>query len=1056
MTISKTTVTGPIFLPNCEKPEQSRIVFELSSWDREDGEATFVSGPYVGEIDENGDFSVELYSNTEGENGVVYRASVVYLTIDGTFKREFLGSFSLTGVGPIQLSEIEFTNEFQVNTFDVLSNVASFAASARIDAEFASSVRIQINEDLADILIASGDVLLASSVAVAAKNTAQAVLSTITNLPGDRYETIAEGVDVTNGVASGEYFILIPSNPNESIQLYLNNAGTASLKAQYPSNSLVRSLEEKMSIKSKHGYPADVTSSGGHQTSTTEFVFADPVTKTGQVKEIEFWAESTTSFAVKIWSRSGSVFTLVDSETVTPALGRNILDTNLEVVEGYYIGFYGGSVSFSIDTADGSGWYGGSEGVPSDSTTNTGARLFFRYTIWESSTGFQELSAYIDDVEERVGVFEDRAKKQSSNNLYNPLAPSNTKSSYIVATVGSVAGGLDNFAVVGACAVTAGKKYRIDLKDVINIWKIYEHPSASIHFYSDETITADNNVKSSPVGVDDLYVSPGGQYMTFTVPAGASHVGFTANRISETMYDADYEELFEGISMTEGWGDRTMEYPPVPEEVQSDVVVQKEGDFLYTRTNYRPGSDLVTKLNVGYGESTDTNGVIDIDGMRLIATNELLSSTKEAWEASNIIINYGGDSSPPFKFNYMYLGGGHGIVSTQINKVGHGKTNADVGSTYVDDSSKNWIITKRLSADAFVITAENTGTADSWFINGSPSGDLTHVSDGTDVTTVTPDSIAGYQLAPITQDYRLVMLMDDKHRITEDGVYVGSKMSLIESYGIPNAASVLDDVVLNVGSLDNPVYNKPSIPTQIDVQTAYTLDFSGIFEVVYTTTDLQEYYVNYHGGMQHQKMNLDTPDNLTYFVPRCSTGSFATGFEQGNILTTQYVVSADFDDQSNPPDRFYQIVKRGAIPRHGFMIGYSKNTGLDRSDLSVAFFTPSSSLKMYPYAVDDGTDGTTATPGTVREVTGFFGAFDPNRDQDFSAKVLFRDAGKHSLYLHGLSALTNKWVSLPERFIGLPVTVTHSVGITTQSTIVSTKGVLVNSTSGGELEILIG
>lgn len=132
MAVSKTTITGPVYLPNCQKPEEARIVFELSSWDREENEAVFVTGPYVGDMDEYGDFEVELFTTTKGVNGVVYRASVVYVTITGEHKREYIGYFTLLGDGPFCLADLDIVSEYTPHTFDALTEIADHVRELRL------------------------------------------------------------------------------------------------------------------------------------------------------------------------------------------------------------------------------------------------------------------------------------------------------------------------------------------------------------------------------------------------------------------------------------------------------------------------------------------------------------------------------------------------------------------------------------------------------------------------------------------------------------------------------------------------------------------------------------------------------------------------------------------------------------------------------------------------------------------------------------------------------------------------------------------------------------
>jgi len=137
MAVTQTTVTGPIYIPNLTKPENAKIVFELSSWDREEGEATFVTGPFVGAIDENGDFSVNLFTTTEGTNQAVYHVSVTYLTMTGQYTRECIGTVALSGPGPYNLADLDFIDPNTTASFDLLAEVR--AKNLNMDSVLAAS-----------------------------------------------------------------------------------------------------------------------------------------------------------------------------------------------------------------------------------------------------------------------------------------------------------------------------------------------------------------------------------------------------------------------------------------------------------------------------------------------------------------------------------------------------------------------------------------------------------------------------------------------------------------------------------------------------------------------------------------------------------------------------------------------------------------------------------------------------------------------------------------------------------------------------------------------------
>lgn len=145
MPVSLTTLTGPIYMPNGATPVGGRVSFELSSWDREEGEALIVSGPIYSNIDENGQFSVELFTTTEGVNTVNYKMYVLWEDSELTqsyvndvyvnfptphYTKKYIGSFALAGAGPFQVSDLNIVSELELNSFDVLLECQAYAVAA--------------------------------------------------------------------------------------------------------------------------------------------------------------------------------------------------------------------------------------------------------------------------------------------------------------------------------------------------------------------------------------------------------------------------------------------------------------------------------------------------------------------------------------------------------------------------------------------------------------------------------------------------------------------------------------------------------------------------------------------------------------------------------------------------------------------------------------------------------------------------------------------------------------------------------------------------------------
>ena len=142
MAVSLTTITGPVYLPNGATPIGGRVSFELSSWDQEEGEALIISGPVYSTIDENGQFSVELYTSTAGVNSVHYRMFVIWEDSQlsesyvndiyvGTptphYTKKYIGSFALSGLGPFQVSDLNIVSETNNSSFDAYLEMKAFA-----------------------------------------------------------------------------------------------------------------------------------------------------------------------------------------------------------------------------------------------------------------------------------------------------------------------------------------------------------------------------------------------------------------------------------------------------------------------------------------------------------------------------------------------------------------------------------------------------------------------------------------------------------------------------------------------------------------------------------------------------------------------------------------------------------------------------------------------------------------------------------------------------------------------------------------------------------------
>lgn len=133
MTITTRRVRGIIVLPDGTVPRNGRVTYQLSGWDREDGEAV-VMGPITVTLDDDGVFDDYLWCTDTGDNGRVYLGVVAWH--DGTARRELPIRFDVqSGVGTQPFVPSWVVGDLPESTqADALAQCLAAAAGASADA----------------------------------------------------------------------------------------------------------------------------------------------------------------------------------------------------------------------------------------------------------------------------------------------------------------------------------------------------------------------------------------------------------------------------------------------------------------------------------------------------------------------------------------------------------------------------------------------------------------------------------------------------------------------------------------------------------------------------------------------------------------------------------------------------------------------------------------------------------------------------------------------------------------------------------------------------------
>lgn len=152
------TVVGPVTLPDGTVPVNGRIIFTLSSWDKEPNESVYIPGPLSVPLDSSGNFSCNLFSNNVGENSTVYKVSVIHGTDRETIVETYIATVALSGTGTVKLSNLDMVPEWTPNTVDVLALCLAAEAGAESAQVAAAASAVAAQNALTATLDVAGDV----------------------------------------------------------------------------------------------------------------------------------------------------------------------------------------------------------------------------------------------------------------------------------------------------------------------------------------------------------------------------------------------------------------------------------------------------------------------------------------------------------------------------------------------------------------------------------------------------------------------------------------------------------------------------------------------------------------------------------------------------------------------------------------------------------------------------------------------------------------------------------------------------------------------------------
>jgi hypothetical protein len=488
--------------------------------------------------------------------------------------------------------------------------------------------------------------------------------------------------------------------------------------------------------------------------------------------------------------------------------------------------------------------------------------------------------------------------------------------------------------------------------------------------------------------------------------------------------------------------------------------VIKSGDNIYLRMPWDNTYDLVEALNTKdslvYG--TD-NKVFNPKWLALI----LKSAPDSNMFGTLIVLKYEDDDACPYNYNGDYIGGNHGAnFAYKITVTAHDKTNADIGSEWLDSSNHKFYIVKIIDANNILILSENSSSTDIWSFYVPSGTTLTHSANATHTVIMNFTSPTKTAIFPAIKNQTKQYLLDGITPITVNGTYVCKTFVVQNNYEITHIPSLIEYLKTHIGTT---TLDDTSMETSAEVQITYTYK-RGCCTINSKFTPKKDILLNYVGFTQSYASEIPASGTLNMYIPKTKVNNGHDFKSIKNITswsTSLEFTKAYWEDSNNPPDRFMQFAKDSGGNKYsnfGFMIGYAPigigNPSV-RKNLIDSAIEVSASKKMYSKGISKNNNtyvGDIVPKNSTFEMTCF---------RTISRYALDNSATNISWYYVGNDIYLMldyhcdviKTLALPKDFVGKNIEVVEKTStFTIFDTVVSDDGINIATTGGYAYAVL--
>lgn len=548
----------------------------------------------------------------------------------------------------------------------------------------------------------------------------------------------------------------------------------------------------------------------------------------------------------------------------------------------------------------------------------------------------------------------------------------------------------------------------------------------------------------------DLILGPNGagatggvQWLIFTIPLGSGITFFGTHLLTGYLaHDTAYfDRVRKSVTM----------YAVAKKTDGGNVGVTKAGSTIYVRGALSETKDIVQQIQLSSGN----NNTVNVQGAR--TCDKRIVDDASAWTTGTVLVTQG-DSTAPVKINGVYIGGNHGCSAVQeVTATAHGKTVADVGSEWIDTSTRKWYLMKIIDANKLWFLSENLSAYPLWSFASLIAGTtLAHSSGATNTGLITIASRVSTQLWPALQSQTTDVLLDGIS-LTADGSRIGKSVAIVNTYKITNPAAVVSYVRSQVGGAVQPSFIDPSIASDVERSLAYRYAENGSCEVTDGIRMVNAQTLTYFGATQSEALNFSSKQ-LWQYVPKVlpkvgtlKTWDFQAQEDISGTFEQLAFVTSDWTDANNPPDRLAQIVKTAGVAEFGLMLGYNPTRGIGvpavrKTLINEAAFI-SVAKKQYPEAMNIGP----LVAGALYELPAFRSYWSAESAPDATTFAWYRDSSNgHVIVVADFHQnVSMSLLKLPQHLVGMLVSVVDkSASATVHSSVLDANGVPVSITGG--------